>query len=233
MTFSINALHNFPAKDYLSLTANPNMKVTFSQFGEDVVLHHLLLQKLGIQNGFYVDIGCYHPWQYSNTAFLNLAGWRGINVDANRDNIEQFKIARPNDINICCGVGKEAGHLTFYKFNPGAVSTFSVEVADKWQKENGWQLIGTETMQVKTINQLLSETLPPNQQIDYLNLDIEGLDESVVLSFDFEKWKPNVLSIEMHETNNNRLEENRVYQKLVACGYKLYSFNLVTYIFSV
>lgn len=36
MTFPITALYNFSTREYLALTANPAMKFTFSQFGEDV-----------------------------------------------------------------------------------------------------------------------------------------------------------------------------------------------------
>ena len=40
----------------------------FSQFGEDMVLANLFGSREG---GFYVDVGCFHPKQWSNTYLLH------------------------------------------------------------------------------------------------------------------------------------------------------------------
>ena len=52
------------------------------------------------QNGIYVDIGCFHPVKYSNTAKLFNKGWRGYNIDINKTSIDLFKIVRPKDKKI-------------------------------------------------------------------------------------------------------------------------------------
>lgn len=54
-------------------------KHMYSQFGEDVLLDHLFNQ---INNGKYLDIGCFHPFKFSNTAELYRRGWSGVNIDA-------------------------------------------------------------------------------------------------------------------------------------------------------
>ena len=41
------------------------IKFHYSQFGEDIILREIL--KKEITNGFYVDVGCYHPKKFSNT----------------------------------------------------------------------------------------------------------------------------------------------------------------------
>ena len=51
----------------------------YSQFGEDKILNELIPNKF--TNGFYVDVGCFHPKKYSNTYILFRRGWRGINID--------------------------------------------------------------------------------------------------------------------------------------------------------
>ena len=38
------------------------------------------------EKGFYVDIGCEHPFNHSNTAFLRDRGWKGLAIDGNRGN---------------------------------------------------------------------------------------------------------------------------------------------------
>ena len=35
------------------------------------------------KNGFYIDVGCYHPIHRNNTYLLHKKNWSGINVDIN------------------------------------------------------------------------------------------------------------------------------------------------------
>ena len=37
----------------------------YAQFGEDIILNELLRPE--VRDGFYVDVGCYHPKKHSNT----------------------------------------------------------------------------------------------------------------------------------------------------------------------
>ena len=43
------------------------------------------------QNGFYVDIGAFHPYRFSNTFYFYLRGWKGINVDATPNSMLLFE----------------------------------------------------------------------------------------------------------------------------------------------
>ncbi len=49
---------------------------THSTFGEDLILEKFLKKKIG----FYVDVGCYHPYDGNNTYLLHKKGWTGINI---------------------------------------------------------------------------------------------------------------------------------------------------------
>ena len=57
--------------------------IHFGNYGEDLILHRLFDRTY--RNGFYVDLGAYHPFRFSNTAYFYLKGWNGINVDANEN----------------------------------------------------------------------------------------------------------------------------------------------------
>ena len=52
-----------------------NRRISYSQEGEDLVVDRLLNGK---RNGFYVEVGCHHPYRYSNTFMFYKKGWRGI-----------------------------------------------------------------------------------------------------------------------------------------------------------
>lgn len=57
-----------------------NYERFFSEFGED----RWIAENLPLPaTGYYVDVGCAHPTEGSNTAFLRARGWRGLAIDAN------------------------------------------------------------------------------------------------------------------------------------------------------
>jgi hypothetical protein len=66
------------------------------------------------KNGFYIDVGCFHPIRLSNTMFLYSKGWSGMNIDINKKSIDLFKISRPRDINLNFGVGSKNEFKSFF-----------------------------------------------------------------------------------------------------------------------
>ena len=43
-----------------------------------------------INDGYYVDVGCYHPIHLSNTFLLHKKGWNGVNIDISEYTIDLF-----------------------------------------------------------------------------------------------------------------------------------------------
>ena len=74
----------------------------FSQFGEDRILNEIFISSK--TNGFYVDVGCYHPIKHSNTYRFHKKGWSGINIDIERDKIQVFNLTRKSDHNVLAPV---------------------------------------------------------------------------------------------------------------------------------
>lgn len=232
MPFSLHPLlQTSPSRDYF--IQDNACRITYSRLGEDVIIHHLLTSVLKkTKPGFYVDIGAFHPRASSNTKFLAILGWKGINIDANENSIDAFRKERPHDINVCCGVAEKEGVLTYHKFaGIDAANTFSPAMAKQWQEENGWVLKETSTRPVRPINAILDEHLPKNQTIDYMNIDIEGLDEVVIQSLDLSRYRPSILSIELHNIDILAASESPAIQYMIRHGYSLVSVNVATYIF--
>ena len=84
----------------------------FGEFGEDILINRFFRKK---DNGFYVDIGCYHPTKGSLTYYLYKKGWRGLNVDLSKVSIDLFKLARPKDYNIHAAVTDFDGETQFFE----------------------------------------------------------------------------------------------------------------------
>ena len=86
-------------------------KKTYSMYGEDLVIEKFFKNK---SLGYYVDVGCYHPIDGSNTYLLFKKGWRGINIDINKLSIELFQKARKKDLNINTAVSNKSSKVKLY-----------------------------------------------------------------------------------------------------------------------
>ncbi len=165
----------------------------YSQNGEDLILNRFLENK---EKGFFIDEGAHHPIRFSNTYFFYKKGWSGINIDAIPASMNNFNKIRPKDINIGKGVGIKNNQLTFYQFNESALKTFCKEEAFSKNK-HGYKIIKSNLIKVDTLENILDKYMPENTQIDFLNIDAEGKDEEVLISNNWEKYKPNFILIEI------------------------------------
>ncbi len=202
--------------------------VSFSQEGEDLVLDRLLEQK---SDGFYVDVGAHHPHRFSNTYFFYRKGWRGINIDAMPNSMALFKQLRPRDINVEIPVSNQKQVLTYYVFNEPALNTFSAEEASKKDGLREYKIINKIELQTLPLSDLLDRYLPLNTSIDFLTIDVEGLDLAVLHSNNWTKYQPNIILIESLNSALSEIADNEVYIYLRSLGYQLISKTLNTMFF--
>src|SRR4051812_32356254 len=128
--------------------AHEHTQISFSQMGEDVIVR-FLFDQMGVAQPSYLDIGAYHPFQFSNTAAFHATGSCGINVDPDPDAIARFRLFRPGDINLNVGCSDEPGSLTFYRLSAPTLNTFSKEAADNAITASGGRLEVAETLDVE------------------------------------------------------------------------------------
>jgi len=166
---------------------HPHGAVSYAQEGEDLVLARLL--DAGAQ-GFYVDVGAHHPTRFSNTCFFYERGWRGINIEPAPDAVAQFERLRPRDINLRFGVAEAAGTLTYHVFDEPALNTFDAALARDREARTPYRVVRTESVAVERLDALLRKHLPPGQKIDFMSIDVEGLDLQVLRSNDWSRYRP-------------------------------------------
>jgi FkbM family methyltransferase len=182
--------------------------ISYSQEGEDLILQRILEQK---PTGFYLDIGAHHPTRFSNTCIFYLKGWRGINIDAMPGSMKLFNELRERDINIEAAISDKKESLVYHSFNEPALNTFSKEEAHAKDGQNGYKIIEKINIHTRLLSDILNEYMPTNKSIDFMNIDVEGLDLNVLRSNDWEKFKPSVIMIEAINLNLENLVENEVY----------------------
>lgn len=166
---------------------------SFSSAGEDMILRHLVGSDK--MDGFFVDVGAYHPVVFSNTHFFYVNGWRGINIEARPGSRGLFQAVRPHDINLEVGVSKERGEMTYYYIGPDSpMNSFSREFLEKIGMMG--QVTNEIPIPVFPLADLLGEHLPPGQVIDFMSVDVEGFDLQVLESNDWDAFRPKFVVVE-------------------------------------
>lgn len=201
----------------------------YSQFGEDIMVNKLLKDK----NGFYVDVGAYHPKHFSNTYLLyKKKHWQGINIDPNPYSIKLFNKFRKNDINLQIGISKDKCSKILYRFSHSNWNTFSLDKANFWkQSKADVHFLGEDKVECLPLKDVLDRYLPAGKQIGLLNIDAEGLDMDVLESNDWNEYQPGVVVVECANFDPSHPDASAVYPYLTGKGYKLYAFLGLSLIF--
>lgn len=199
--------------------------LSFSHEGEDGLLMKIFT---GQKKGFYVDVGAHHPQRFSNTYRFYLEGWRGINIDPLPGSKAIFDLIRIRDINIEIGISIEPGTLTYFAFEEPAFNTFKPCFDEIWPSK----LLEKLEIPVYPLKDVLATHLPPNTVIDFLSIDVEGLDLSVLRSNDWSQFRPRYVLAEvlgMRDVQDVQRSELNAYMELV--GYSLYAKTVNTLFF--
>jgi len=196
--------------------------------GEDLIVSKLFLGK---KNGFFVDIGAYHPKTYSNTYLFYKKGWRGINIDANPLSIKKFQKFRKRDINLNVGVAKIEGKLCYYMFTEPALNTFSELVyKDRIEKDKATP-IGKVEIPTLPLKKIFDIYLPKNQKIDFISIDTEGFEWEVIESNDWDEYRPKVILIEEYDRKKVFVEDSKIYQYFKKLNYAFVAKTFNTFVF--
>jgi len=187
---------------------------SYSQFGEDLIVD-ILFKSLGILNPKYAEIGVKDPIISSNTYLFYqrqikaIHGDFGVLVEADPEYEKHIRLKRPNDKYFAKGITSKRGFFSFYRpqgadwrrtFNESFAQSASNVFSES--KEDA-------EINVITVEAILFDDAMFGQDIQYVSLDIEGLEEEVVKSIDFNKH-PDLLVfvLERNHEAANVLEQN-------------------------
>jgi FkbM family methyltransferase len=151
---------------------------SFAQHEEDVyVLEEIFA---GNSDGFYVDIGASHPLRISNTYLLYKSGWRGVVVEPIQRLFALHRAWRPRDIQVEGLVGDSDGFAPFYQLYPSVLSSTDLKTVQNRVQQKDGQLIKTVQIPIFKLSTLIRKFVPHGVSIDFLSIDIEGSELSVV-----------------------------------------------------
>lgn len=206
-------------------------RATFAQEGEDILLARLMD---GQKSGFYVDVGAHHPSKCSNTYYFYKRGWRGINIDAMPGSMKLFNLLRPRDINIEIAISDKQEVLEFHAFNNPLFNSADKEIAESRRTAFGEERSKKNVFQVQahTLESVLERYLPINTEIDFLSIDVEGLDLNVLKSNNWSKFRPKYILVEILDESLHTILDTETYKFLVETGYEPMSKLVHTVLFT-
>ena len=166
----------------------------FSQAGQDkVIKNHFFPNK---KNGFFLEIGAYDGIEGSNCFhFEKFLNWNGIAFEPSKVQYEKLKNNRNCKI-LNKAMSNSILEVDFVEVIEGLTQMSGIKnenyTAEKIIKKNGQ----CKTEISKIITTTFDKEVSSDQEIDYLSIDIEGGELSVLETIDFEKYTIKVVSVE-------------------------------------
>ena len=197
-------------------------KKSYAMDNEDTAVLDYFKDK---KNGFYVDVGCYHPIHRNNTYLLNKENWNGINIDTSQFSIDLFNHLRPNDLNYNCAISNKNEIIKlFYQKELSQLSTTERDQAETVFQGN----IKEKEVQAFTLDEILKRDKYKNSKIDFLDIDVEGADLKVLEGLSFDKFKPELVCVEIHAIE---IKKSDIYNFLINKNYELLWSGVFSHIF--
>jgi hypothetical protein len=186
-----------------------------SQIGQDKWVHSILGDK---KDGFFIELGACDGLFLSNTLFFERElGWNGLCIEPNDMYFEKLKKNRK------CLVSHE-----LISSVSGTEADFSIcEAASGIADEDSGPFTTKQNI-VKKVTKTLGEVLESVQAptiIDYLSLDVEGHEYSILSTFPFDKYKFRCITVEHNEPHVGPKQQMLIRGILEKNGYKFVKGN--------
>lgn len=188
-------------------------KESYSQFGEDIIINKYFKSFIGT----YVDIGCYHPIKYSNTALFYKKGWNGTNIDLNQTSINLFNFSRLRDKNILACLSNKEEWVDVYLDNE-----FSALNSTNKENIKNFKIKNFKKNRIKT--KIFSKII--RQKFDFLNIDCEGNDYKILKTINLKKFKPKLICVEV-----SKQSKKLIYNYLNSNNYEILTVRSLSHIF--
>ena len=189
-------------------------KYYYAENAEDVIINTLFNHRT---DGYYIDVGCYHPVRGSLTYKLYNKGWRGVNIDVSSSSINLFNIARPKDKNLNVGITNNNGEDFYYQLG-------NINQGNSLKKYDNAEKI---KIKLSTIDQVITDL--KIEKIDYINIDAEYRDFEALQGLSLIKVRPSLITIE--DANNfdiSNIINTNINKYLVERNYFLFSRTICT-----
>jgi len=170
------------------------LKNTYSLEGEDVLSASIL--RLA-PSGTYFDIGCSDPIEISNTYLFYKNGWRGVAVDGRTELAKAWARERPRDTFVPCVIDEKDGERIFWTFPDPTMNTCDAATAERYAKRFSADQCGIERRITRSARSIWEGVCgPESRPPDFVSLDVEGNEISILRGLISDSWRPALLVVE-------------------------------------
>ena len=209
----LNKLRGEPSNDgdlekFLRFTEQ-SLSRSKSQLFQDLFVLFALDQK---RSGYFVEFGAADGRFLSNTILLEQdQGWHGIVCEPSAKWHADLSASRKCRIDLRCVWNQTGKTLRFSEAPDAVLSTIS-----DFASLDGHDRSGSKEYLVETVslNDLLIQHQAP-RKMDYLSIDTEGSELTILKSFDFTRWSFQIITVEHNFTR----ARDEIYSLLVSKGY--------------
>jgi FkbM family methyltransferase len=204
----------------------------YSQEGQDSILLQFF-NKVGIDKGYFVDVGSVDGIHFSNTYALEQSGWNGICVEAhptyypmlkeNRTNSHCYGVAAGNeDKNECVFHANYRSSLSTLDPNMGKhfAQSYVGYYGDRDKSEIDGAVNGEIQIPMMKLDTILENHNSEFDSIDVMTIDVDGSEPYTFAGLDLNKWKPRIFIVE-HTVVGNVVREyasKHGYTQAKMCG---------------
>jgi FkbM family methyltransferase len=206
---------------------DPHAVKSYSQEGEDMVLLRLFERQA---TGFYIDVGAHHPRRFSNTNLFYQRGWRGLNIDATPGVKAVFDRVRPRDITVEAAISRDGRELKLRVYPDQALNTLA-EGVESPTAQAGQRVLRETTLATRRLADVLREHVPARQTIDFMSVDVEGMDLEVLEGNDWTTYRPHYLLVECFGVSLVEVDRSPVAVFLRAQNYEVFAKCVHTFVF--
>lgn len=194
-----------------------------AQYKEDIyVINYFLKRNISIFNRVFVEIGAFDGFDMSNTYALEIGySWKGLLVEASVNIFNRLiKTNRPRSIKINAAVCNEEGFVEYNDNNVG-LGGITKYINNKKVKK-------TYNVRCSPISKIIKEN--NIRYIDLFSLDVEGAEEEVLKTFDWNipvrLWIIEVNAIKLNGSESEKQKCKNVQNTLIKHGYKYIGVSL-------
>ena len=205
---------------------------SYSQCGEDTIVWFILKHFMKLEKIRYIDIGAHHSQKLSNTKLLYDKRCEGVLIEPDPELYKEIKRHRKRDICLNCGVGLSDEKMAdFYIMKARTLNTFSKDEAQKLEEKNLTAIEKIVKIDLISINEILDKYFLDG--LDFMSLDIEGIDFDVLKSIEWEKIRPKVICVETitYDTIDKQKKEKNIIEYMQMQGYFVYADTYINTIF--
>lgn len=173
------------------------------------------------KNGFFVEFGAVDGIYLSNTHLLEKSfGWNGILSEPIRAMKELIECNRSCHVNSNCIWSLSGSFIPFSETKNPILSTATSLVGSDSHKHLR-KIQSSYPVETLSLMDLLDNFNAP-KIIDYLSIDTEGSEFEILDSFDFTKYRFQIITVEHNFTHNRQ----KIYDLLYRNGYERVLANL-------